>query len=1371
MMIVYKKLYLEAIVKRRIHIFLCLLTVSSIFCSVQAFSALELERAFSTGLFSGTKSRPKEIISFKFRNDSDEDLKNINIVISGRSLDAEIVKTIEVLEKGDFNFVQAKIDALRTDENTKAEFKVKAEAEGRVYEWSPEVSRIPPVNKRVHLHTHFHYDPVWIHTDGQRGYALKAIDLVNQYLDVCEKEKKYTFVLEQVPYLKPFWDTYPERRQDMWDAVNNSQLEMVTGSYIQPDESSVFGEGMIRNFQYGKLFQDEVMKCGPTTAGWQFDSFGHTPQYGQMLKKFGLNSFAFVRGGAKGFPGQYFWISPDGTEMFSFDLGVKDVLQDVFKGRVEVESESDIDMNMLKFMELEVIPDAMGKMREIFSVDSFYLPVGDDFMPPIPLLGMATRYWNNKYLYPQIRFSLPNKYYSDAMKQIRNNDLDQRYMTKDLNPVFMGCYSSRTDLKIANRLAEMTYLDAELLATIANKTGAKYPAIALDKALRELLYLEHHDAIPGTTNELSYLDILYGWREALNLSAEVKKNAFDYIAKNIDTSKAGEKDSLVVFNTTSFRRNDVVEVESDFPVVNLYGQNGEKVVFDQERNVNSYKIRFTAKDVPSMGYRVYFAERGAPEETVISSEGNVIENDYYSVRVDPERGAGIVELVDIAKGKNWAADSESGLMNSIYVYEDKGNLWGLDLSGGYSTAEAGADVRVEKGNTFSRIISMSKHPEFSMEQIIELQNGVKRVNFKTRIFDYKGQDRLFKLRFPVSGTEGFTPVYGERFAPIVRKPGEEFPADGWAALSRTFMLRTVDGEVPLGVPAIVMHRGDREAQKFAKVFMKALIKIGTPCVTFFDELSPDTTVDSLIYLGEPESHGELISKIGSNLTRTLHTINRRGMAALVEGERPVWIIGPRLYTNEAAVETLLNNIVQQKMIDFTSDMMLSKMPFKGTGSATVALINRGNNGYRISEDGVMELQLLRSSTGRPGGEAYERAFSKEDWNHKFEYSLIAGQGDWERANTENAAIQANRPLIAGWTDTHEGGLPADGISFFSVEPESALIVSSLKKVDNGIVEYSRGKEYKGTAIRIYNNSPESATATISSYFKIESAMLTDMMENELSITDIEDGIVKTKIGARSIETFVMELEGSPEEDVKLAGEKEPVQPVYASYWRHNDNIAPMGYQPVTVSFDPVFVEESGETEVELKIAADYIDVNATGRVELKAPEGWVVEPSSLDYDLAPRGYVIEKIKILPSEANPDGIVRAYYDNEGTEYYTSVAVGEIPVPDIVGPSKITLRTGEKMSVKMKLINRSDGIVKGEAVVISPIGTWEESPETLQAAISPFRGKYEIGPGSQVEYPVDVNVKMDALPGSYWFVLKLMADGEYVHSSPVEVEIQN
>jgi hypothetical protein len=74
--------------------------------------------------------------------------------------------------------------------------------------------------------SHFHYDPVWWNTQGAytsiwtedppgKGRQTNAFELVHAHLEMARREPEYKFVLAEVDYLKPYWDTHPEDRADL----------------------------------------------------------------------------------------------------------------------------------------------------------------------------------------------------------------------------------------------------------------------------------------------------------------------------------------------------------------------------------------------------------------------------------------------------------------------------------------------------------------------------------------------------------------------------------------------------------------------------------------------------------------------------------------------------------------------------------------------------------------------------------------------------------------------------------------------------------------------------------------------------------------------------------------------------------------------------------------------------------------------------------------------------------------------------------------------------------------------------------------------------------------------------------------------------
>ena len=158
----------------------------------------------------------------------------------------------------------------------------------------------------MYMISHFHYDPVWWNT--QAAYTsvwtedppgqcrqTNGFDLVRAHLEMARREPEYKFVLAEVDYLKPYWDTYPEDRADLRRLIAEGRVEIMGGAYNEPNTNLTSPETTIRNFVHGIGFQRDVLGADPATA-WQLDVFGHDPQFPGIAADAGLTSSSWARG-------------------------------------------------------------------------------------------------------------------------------------------------------------------------------------------------------------------------------------------------------------------------------------------------------------------------------------------------------------------------------------------------------------------------------------------------------------------------------------------------------------------------------------------------------------------------------------------------------------------------------------------------------------------------------------------------------------------------------------------------------------------------------------------------------------------------------------------------------------------------------------------------------------------------------------------------------------------------------------------------------------------------------------------------------------------------------------------------------------------
>lgn len=188
--------------------------------------------------------------------------------------------------------------------------------------------------------SHFHYDPVWWDTQGaytsewredppSRGRQTNAFELVHAHLEMARREPEYKFVLAEVDYLKPYWDTHPEDRADLRRFIEEGRVEIMGGTYNEPNTNLTSPETTIRNLVHGIGFQRDVLGADPATA-WQLDVFGHDPQFPGMAADAGLTSSSWARGphhqwgpthsgGVEGmqFCSEFEWISPSGRGLLT----------------------------------------------------------------------------------------------------------------------------------------------------------------------------------------------------------------------------------------------------------------------------------------------------------------------------------------------------------------------------------------------------------------------------------------------------------------------------------------------------------------------------------------------------------------------------------------------------------------------------------------------------------------------------------------------------------------------------------------------------------------------------------------------------------------------------------------------------------------------------------------------------------------------------------------------------------------------------------------------------------------------------------------------------------------------------------------------
>lgn len=619
---------------------------------------------------------------------------------------------------------------------------------------------------------HTHIDVAWWWTVAQsrekaaRSFAtvLELMDEYPEYRFMSSQPVLYTFVKER----------YPELYKEIKRRAAEGRWEPEGGMWLEADCNLTSGESLVRQFLYGKRFFQEEFGVDSRVL-WLPDVFGYSGALPQIMKKCGIDYFMTTKLSWNQFnkvpDDTLLWEGIDGTRVLTHLISTLGVGQSVDRFFTTYNGMLHPDAIMGGWQRYQ-----NKEMNNDILIAFGYGDGGGG--PTREMLETGRRMEKGIRGIPKVRQESSLTYFTELSERVKDSRRLHTWTGEFYFEYHRGTYTSMARNKRSNRKSELLLMDLELLAVLAEKRGAAYPAEELERLWKMVLLNQFHDILPGSSIKEVY---------------EVTKREYEQVAeeggrllKERKEAVAGAGDGVTVFNTLGFTRRSLTVLPDG---VTSLTDKGEAL---PSQEIGSLRYSLTG-EIPSKGYSVYGAVREADGGTADEAAGGVVENSAaesggdtpFSVlktadgfvittpfaKVDMAADGSFTSLLDLSENRQVWKAGEAG--NRLRIYEDKPiyyDNWDIDVfyTEKYWDLDGPASIAVTSEGPLCLQITVNRSFMHSrMTQDIRFYAHSPRIDFNTWV-DWKEHQYLLKAGFPVD-VHTDEAAFDIQFGNVVRK--------------------------------------------------------------------------------------------------------------------------------------------------------------------------------------------------------------------------------------------------------------------------------------------------------------------------------------------------------------------------------------------------------------------------------------------------------------------------------------------------------------------------------------------------------------------------------------------------------------------------
>lgn len=588
---------------------------------------------------------------------------------------------------------------------------------------------------------HTHIDVAWLWDLHQtRSKAVRSFSTV---LSLMDRYPEYRFMSSQPALYDFVKQDEPELYERIRRRVAEGRWEVEGGMWVEADCNLSGGESLARQFLYGQRFFEKEFgkRC---RVLWLPDVFGYSAALPQLMKLSGIDYFMTTKLSWSEYNltpyDTFMWKGIDGTKVLTHFSPSREYYE---AGHGEGHEGLTHYTTYNALIQPSQIAGGWKRFQQKGIDDHFLVSYGygDGGGGPTDwMLEQGRRMETPMPNTPVVRQTQARPFFEALEKRVAVDPRLPVWSGELYLEYHRGTYTAQAHNKRNNRKIELALRSAELRFLEAAKYGMAYPAEALAAIWKDVLTLQFHDILPGSSIRKVYEDSDKMYAACFEKLGALCREALEKMLEKDDRA-------VTVLNDLDFVRSDVVRIPAQGRSVSALAAADGSLVPVQR--VGDEYVAFV-KNLTPMGATTFTVSDEELAADTVRVTREYFETPFFSGRFDESMR--IVSLIDKRVNRELCRPGEK--LNRIVCYENRPHnydAWDVNIYYNRRSWEVDqvADVEIVSEGPVCAVLRVKyAYSASTIEQELRFYRDLPRIDFNTRV-NWNEEHYLLKAHFPV----------------------------------------------------------------------------------------------------------------------------------------------------------------------------------------------------------------------------------------------------------------------------------------------------------------------------------------------------------------------------------------------------------------------------------------------------------------------------------------------------------------------------------------------------------------------------------------------------------------------------------------------